>query len=191
LTDGINPALRSTLRAAGMTEGQINDLERQFKTAKSAGDRFSKRYTAEARVNGVGRALSQLYSVQDAARDIPRAVTIAMRITGVTNVSKAAAAIRKQYAHGGITGAAETGGIREGMTLVGEGGPELVDLPPGSNVKPAGTTKAMLENAGNSNGRSIIEIRSDGTKMADLLVEILQKAVRVRGGDVQIVLGRG
>jgi len=191
LTDGINPALRSTLRAAGLTEGQIDDLERQFKTAKSAGDRFSKRYTAEARVNGVGRALSQLYSVQDAARDIPRAVTIAMRITGVTNVSKAAAAIRKQYAHGGITGAAETGGIREGMTLVGEGGPELVDLPPGSNVKPAGTTKAMLESAGNSNNRTVLEIRSGGTRMDDLLVELLQKAVRVRGGDVQVVLGRG
>jgi hypothetical protein len=77
------------------------------------------------------------------------------------------------------------------MTLVGEGGPELVDLPPGSNVKPAGTTKAMLSNSGNSDNRTILEIHSGGTKVDDLLVELLQKAVRVRGGDVQLVLGRG
>ena len=37
----------------------------------------------------------------------------------------------------------------------------------------------------------VVEIHSGGARLDDLLVEILRKAVRVRGGDVQFVLGRG
>jgi hypothetical protein len=36
---------------------------------------------------------------------------------------------------------------------------------------------------------TVIEIRSGGSRLDDLLVEILANAVRVRGGDVQLVLG--
>lgn len=54
-------------------------------------------------------------------------------------------------AHGGVTGAigqAAGGGVRNAQTLVGERGPELVDLPFGSTVTPAGTTAAMLGGGG-------------------------------------------
>lgn len=37
-------------------------------------------------------------------------------------------------AHGGVVGSAQSGGVRNGLTLVGEEGPELVDLAPGSQV---------------------------------------------------------
>jgi hypothetical protein len=43
--------------------------------------------------------------------------------------------------------------------------------------------------AGGGGGRSVLEIRSGGAKMDDLLVEVLIKAIRVRGGNVQVVLG--
>lgn len=46
-------------------------------------------------------------------------------------------------AHGGISGAAG-GGPRGRWTLVGEQGPELVNLAPGSDVRPAGETRQML-----------------------------------------------
>jgi cell wall-associated NlpC family hydrolase len=36
----------------------------------------------------------------------------------------------------------------------------------------------------------VIEIRSGGSQMDDLLVQILRKAVQTRGGDVQVVLGK-
>ena len=36
----------------------------------------------------------------------------------------------------------------------------------------------------------VLEIRSGGSRMDDLLVEILRKAITVRGGNVQLVLGR-
>jgi hypothetical protein len=40
-----------------------------------------------------------------------------------------------------------------------------------------------------SSGGNVIEIRGDGSALADGLVEILSRAVRSRGGDVQLVLG--
>jgi hypothetical protein len=104
------------------------------------------------------------------------------------------------YAHGGIVGGRgagvrpmQAGGIGGAATaLVGEQGPELVRLPVGSTVKPAGETRRAL--AGAEGGRPSevrLVIDSGGSRMDDLLVELLRKAVRSRGGNVQVVLGRG
>ena len=43
---------------------------------------------------------------------------------------------------------------------------------------------------GQSSGHAVIEIRSGGTAFDDALVEVLRRAIRVRGGNVQVVLGR-
>lgn len=43
----MTPAMRATLRAAGVTKGQIRELEIQFMAAKAAGDRFAKTYAAQ------------------------------------------------------------------------------------------------------------------------------------------------
>lgn len=40
-------------------------------------------------------------------------------------------------------------------------------------------------------GPVVLEIRSGGSQFDDLLVEVLRKAIRVRGGNVQLALGRG
>lgn len=82
------------------------------------------------------------------------------------------------------------GGIRGGLVEVNERGRELIRLPQGSTVIPAGTSAAMLAGAAGG-GRTVIELRSDGSRLSDLLIEILRHAIRVRGGDVQVVLGRG
>lgn len=84
-----------------------------------------------------------------------------------------------------------TGGIAGGWTLVGERGAELVRLPYGSTVVPNGTTQAMLAGSGGGGGgRMVLEINSSGSRLDDLLVELLRRAVRTRGGNVQTVLGR-
>ena len=118
----LTPQLKASLRAAGLTEKQIDQLGGQFKDAKKDGDRFAKTYAANVKVRGVKPTKDALYGVRDAANSIPRAVTIAMRITGVTNVSKAAASVRKQY------DARATGGpiTKDTPYWVGENGPELV-----------------------------------------------------------------
>lgn len=81
------------------------------------------------------------------------------------------------------------GGPAGGLTLVGEQGPELVRLPWGASVVPAGATAQALT-AGGGGGRVVLEVHSGGSRLDDLLVEVLRKAVRVRGGNVQLVLGR-
>jgi methyl-accepting chemotaxis protein len=186
----LTPEMRATLRTAGFTEDQLRDLEGQFVDARKQGDRFAKRYGANVRVEGVAASRRALYGLQDIINDIPRAVNIAARITGVTNVSRQAANIRKNYAHGGITGAA-SGGMRGEMTMVGEYGPELVDLPPGSQVHSNPDTQRML-GAGGGGGQLEVVITFDPAGASPVMSGILQglrAEVRAQGGNVQQVVG--
>jgi trimeric autotransporter adhesin len=84
------------------------------------------------------------------------------------------------HAAGGITGS--------GLVMVGEHGRELVRLSPGSRVYSNGATEGMLS-AGGGSGRVTLEVHSGGSRMDDLIVEIIRKSVRVKGGNVQRVLG--
>lgn len=98
-------------------------------------------------------------------------------------------------AHGGISGAepgfAATGGARGGMTWVGERGPELVKLPFGSTVYPAGQSQAMAMNGAAGGGPSRIElVITGGDAAGQALVSTLQFEVRTKGGgDVVSYLG--
>lgn len=80
-----------------------------------------------------------------------------------------------------------SGGMASGLAVVGERGRELVNLPAGSHVRPSANAEAALRGG---NGRVVIEIKSGGSKMDDMLVEMLRKSIRVRGGNVQVVLGK-
>ncbi|MFI9200155.1 phage tail protein [Streptomyces sp. NPDC053048] len=91
-------------------------------------------------------------------------------------------------ANGGPVGAAG-GGPRSAMTWVGEQGPELVRLPYGSSVRTAGDSRRLAAAAGGGDP-VVLEITSGGSRVDDLLVELLRGAIRVRGGNVQAVLGR-
>jgi hypothetical protein len=98
------------------------------------------------------------------------------------------------FASGGIYGGASraaSGGPRNNMTLVGERGPELVNLKPGSMVTPAGKTRSIMNGGGTGNGEPIVinNYISAGAQFDDLLVEVLRRAVGRRGGNVQTVLG--
>lgn len=78
------------------------------------------------------------------------------------------------FAHGGIVGAA-TGGIRSGLTRVGERGEELLQLPPGTRVRQTGTAPSggllgALTNV-------VVELRVTGNS-DDLLVKWFRKQVR-------------
>lgn len=99
---------------------------------------------------------------------------------------------RGGLASGGILGAQGmlTGGISGRRSiLVGEQGPEMVELPFGSRVISAGQTRTALSKGGGGGGPMVLEIRSGGSRLDDLLVQVLQKSIRSRGGNVQTVLG--
>lgn len=69
-----------------------------------------------------------------------------------------------------------TGGIVGGAP----GTEQLRMLMAGERVLPVGSSGAS----------TVIEIRSSGSRVDDMLVELLRGAIRTRGGNVQVVLGR-
>lgn len=94
-------------------------------------------------------------------------------------------------ASGGIRGlsAAATGGVRSNMTLVGEQGPEIVNLAPGSTVRSNPDTRRMMSQAAGDGGGSTLVLQSSGRRADDLLLELLRESIHQRGGDVVRVLG--
>jgi len=83
---------------------------------------------------------------------------------------------------------ASGGYLTEGWNRLGEHGVEWA-YKSGSQVmvQPTGSTQTP-----GGGGGMVLEIRSGGSKLDDLLVEIIRRSVRVRGGgDVQVALGRG
>ncbi|MEU6781500.1 hypothetical protein ABZ912_20030 [Nonomuraea angiospora] len=83
-----------------------------------------------------------------------------------------------------------SGGIAGGWTMVGERGAELVRLPFGSSVVSSGQSAAMVA-AGGRAAPVVLELRSSGNAVDDMLLKILRGAIRTRGGNVQLVLGKG
>ena len=96
-------------------------------------------------------------------------------------------------AHGGIIGgigAAATGGAHGSLTMIDEEGPEIVRLPSGSMVMSHPDT--MREIGRRQDGASpsvVVEFAPTGAE--DLFIRALRQAIRVRGGNVQAVLGHG
>ena len=88
------------------------------------------------------------------------------------------------FAHGGVVGQAASGGGRGGLTMTGEAGPELLQLPPGTRVRSNPDTRRMLSAGGAA--ESIITLIIQGTGV----LEGLREVIRVKGGDVQTVLGK-
>lgn len=122
-----------------------------------------------------------------AARD--RVVTFYTRTVGGGPNSRQPIRARRS---GGIIGAAASGGVRSNMTLVGEDGPELADLPPGTRVHSAPDTNRMLARSGGG-GVARVEIEWVGGNAGDEFMTWLKKNIRVRGGrgsnSVQTALG--
>ena len=156
-----------------LTEAQFNDMTTAIGSMATEADAF---VPPDMKVN------IDLGSFDEAKR---RLDGLARSRAALVNVPLRA---QRFYASGGVVGAAASGGVRSGQTVVGEDGPELVDLAAGSQVTPAGDTARILGQSGGG-GSMHLTIDSGGSRMDDLLVEIIRKAVRVRGGDVQGVLG--
>lgn len=93
----------------------------------------------------------------------------------------------REFAHGGNIGRAATGGARSNMTLVGEQGPELVNLAPGSHVRSNPDTRRLLSQR--TEVPSTLVLQSSGRRADDLIIELLRDAIKARGGDVITVLG--
>lgn len=148
------------------------------------------RYEAVINAN-TAQAEERLANFRWLVNDATRSKTVTVTYNGVWNgmsVNTTAPSGVGRKATGGVVGShAAEGGPRGGDVLVGEYGPEVVNLAPGSQVTPAGQTAAML-----AEPQPVVvqlEVVSSGGAFADWMAEAIRKFVRVRGGDVQAVLG--
>lgn len=162
----LTPAMRTALRNAGATAGQIDRLEKELIAAARAAQRWEGSFT-------------QTY-------------TIRRRVVG--NAAGTDSGIGG-FAHGGVVGAAN-GSMSSGLTMVGESGPELVKLPAGTQVHSNADTRRIASNGFGPQhgapppieGKFTID-PTGSSKLIRALVEMLRLEVSRQGGNVQTVLG--
>lgn len=129
-----------------------------------------------------------------------RSVRIHINVTGIavlrTGIALAHAlqAMQGGRRHGGIQGAAG-GGPRSNLTWVGEQGPELVQLPPGSSVRTTGDSMRMMQGGGGQGGgrEQVVRLVADHATertVVGALFKMLRTEIAAQGGNVQVVLGR-
>jgi TP901 family phage tail tape measure protein len=82
----LDPAFATTLRAAGLTEGQIKDVAKQFGEAKKAADKYDGKYKAEVSAPGVKGAKTDIDKAKDAADRYDAKYTAHLYTSGMTGV---------------------------------------------------------------------------------------------------------
>jgi hypothetical protein len=181
----LTPAFRATLLAAGLTAPQIKAVEKRFAAARREGEKFDRKYAANISVTTSYRTLGT-----------PPPFGLGALPHGSINVA---------FQHGGqVRGPAGVDRVPAALTagefvVNRQDALANLDLLKAINAGAAGGITPMsslaLGGDGASAGRSarptVIEIRSGGTRLDDALVELLRRAIRSRGGNVQVVLGRG
>jgi len=170
-------------------KGNMQDLQAKLASAKRQLARVpdSRKARVTANIDALNYSLAK-------ARDKLNALNGKTATTYVVtqHVSSGGSGLRElAYAHGGVVGAAAAGGPRSNMTLVGEQGPEIVDLAPGSTVHSNPDTRRMFASAGRGGDQPIvIQLDIAGRFLGEVIIDPLRKAVRTRGGNVQAVLGQ-
>lgn len=169
--DTLNAAALKALEAVGIKTRRLPDGRTEVFTAN-------------------GEALGNIGAVRRALDNINGKTSHTYVITHLQARQEGSHGTQLGYAHGGIIGAAG-GGPRSRMTLVGEQGPELVNLAPGSTVRSNPDTRRMLAAAGGGDNRPIvIQLDIGGRRLGELLIDPLSGAIRARGGNVQAVIGQ-
>lgn len=187
------------LQASASEVSSINQMQGQIeKAAGSAGKTTADAVYAKA-IKDQTAVVKKLTGQQDKLAKSMDKLTKAME-----------KAIEKAFgkkAAGGIVGAAASGGLRSNLTWVGEQGPELLDLPAGSRVwsnadsqrKAQAPWASMLNTPRRAPGAAaaappgqpepiVLELRSSGSETDEFLLKMLRRAIRVRGGNVNVVL---
>lgn len=163
-------AFNRATKAMGLSKDQARALRRALGL-------IPRKVRVRASTAGFGGAINRVLALRRAALSANSAVLRAR-----------SAGSSAGLAHGGVKGA-QNGGVRSNMTLVGEAGPELVRLPPGSHVKSNPDTRRMLGGPAEAGGVSTLIFKSSGRRADDLLLELLRESIAQRGGDPVKVLG--
>ncbi|ARF62902.1 hypothetical protein B1H20_17035 [Streptomyces violaceoruber] len=106
------------------------------------------------------------------------------RALGIKSPSLVMAAIGKYIPRGLVAGIDGERGLVD-RSMAGLVDPDAVITPPGAGAYGGGFSSGSR----GSSAPTVIEIRSDGSRRSDWLVEELRSSVQAKGGDVQLVLG--
>jgi hypothetical protein len=105
---------------------------------KSVGQVAGSMGSAEGKARGATQAVSQLVTELNKLHDIT--ITVTVNVVG----EAALGGVVSRMALGGVVGLANGGRARTPLTMVGERGPELAALPPGTRVFSHSDTMGML-----------------------------------------------
>lgn len=170
-------------------KGNMEDLQAKLESAKSQLKRVpdSRKAKVRADIYQLEQAIAKARRQLDAINGKTSHTYV---ITHMQARQEGSHGTQLGYAHGGVIGAAG-GGPRSRMTLVGEQGPELVDLAPGSRVRSSPDTKRMLAGGHAGGGQPIVvQLQLDGRQIAQVLIDPLRGEIQAKGGNVQAALGQ-
>lgn len=87
-TGRLTPNMRETLRAAGLTKGEIQAVERSLKDTKKAAESYEGKYKADVTVEGATAAERKIRNLNRVIADIERSVTIGItaNVTGLNRL---------------------------------------------------------------------------------------------------------
>lgn len=184
LNDGYTAFTRAA-RGAGMT--------------KSAADKLARSYgllprVKETKVKAPGATKSKR-DVDSLRNSISRLHGKDVFIT-THHIVKSGSRDQRALATGGLVGAwhgpsAQTGGVRSNRVLVGEHMPEIAELPTGTRVNSGPDSQRMMADRGGDMPPLEVKFISSGSRLEDLLMEILRKHVDVRwGGNIDAAFRR-
>jgi TP901 family phage tail tape measure protein len=182
---GLTETILATPDKTAYLRGDVTDLKAKIAEAEArlANARGEKRVQIQAEIDSLKRDLARAQAAVDDMHGTTITITRQFRDRFLD--------AGDARARGGIIGGAATGGIRSSLTWVGENGPELVRLPPGAMVHSNPDSQRMA--AGYSGGapvQVVLSFESSGGGVENALFEIFRKGIRVRGGNVQAVLGK-
>lgn len=191
------------LMSASSSEiGSINNLQSQINASATSAGRTTADHMYATAIKQQTVSVNKLQASQDRLERTMAALAKSLDKTLGKAIGKKSA--------GGIVGAAASGGIRGGLTWVGEHEPELLDVPVGSRVwsGPDSRRKAremsapwasMLNTprrgtagggtAGPQEVRVVLELRgTSNSRYEEFLLSELRSAINDRGGNAQVVL---
>lgn len=138
------PEMQAAAETADLTTEEIAQLRGSIEQAIQSADEFSKDWVAAIQVKNFEESMAAVDAFKRAIAAIPTSKTTYVNVV-TSGAGLAGLRTGGNAPLGPNVGRAATGGIRGNMTLVGEEGPELVRLPFGSSVMPAGQTKRAFQ----------------------------------------------
>lgn len=170
-------------KAIAFYQKGLQTIKNWISTVKSWRDRLRGKAISFAQ-RGIGAIISAIRTLKGWINGLKgKVIHIGASISGL------ARKFIPGFAHGGIIGHAAEGGPRSNTTLVGENGPEFVDLAPGSRVRSNPDSRRLASGGGGGSQMMQITLQIGDKKLGDLLIDPIRKSVRTRGGNVQAVLG--